>query len=151
MTIRKMNLSDLYQVTQLYRDSNSFAKKKDIYNWTKRGLEKYPNLNYVYEKNNKILGAISSILKKGKKAIINDIVVKEEYRGKTIGSKLMNKIIRTVREGKIKKISLWVHWSNSAAIPFYYRFGFRIKNCIKTRNIKDVPDGEDVTCLEKFI
>lgn len=151
MSIRRMNFSDLNEVINLYQDANLFAKKKDIQDWTKNGLEKYPHLNFVYEQNGKIIGAISAIFTKSKKIEINDIVVQKKYRGKTIGSRLMNKLLNSTKKYKIGKIALWVHYLNAAAIPFYYTFGFRITKSMKTKRIAGVPDGEDVICLEKYV
>ena len=148
-----MNFSDLDQVVRLYRDANLFAKKKDIYDWTRKGLKKYPNFNLVCIQNGEVevIGAISAILQNSEKAVINDIAVQKKYRGKTIGSKLMNKLVEVIKKENVKKIALWVHWSNAAAIPFYYRFGFRIKKCMRTKGMSGVPDGEATIHLEKFI
>jgi len=151
MSIRKMNFFDLSQVTHLYQDANIFAKKKDIWAWTEDGLIKYPSLNLVYEQDSKIIGAVSAVSKKNKKVEINDIVVLEGLRSKKIGSKLMGALLNILKKENVKEISLWVHWSNAAAIPFYYRFGFKIRKCLKTKNISGVPDGEDIIYLEKFI
>lgn len=151
MGIRKTNFSDLSQVVNLYQNANLFAKKKDIRDWTKDGLEKYPSLNFVYERNTKIVGSISAILIKNKSVEINDIVVLKKYRSKKIGTNLMDAILSVLKKENVKRVSLWVHWSNAASIPFYYKFGFQIKKCMKTKNISGVPDGEDIIYLEKFI
>lgn len=146
-----MSLSDLGSVVSLYQDANLFAKKKDILGWTKKGLGEYSHFNLVYVKGDKVIGAISAILSDKKTAMINDIAVQKSYRGNSIGSKLMKRLINILRKDNVNKITLWVHWSNAAAIPFYYRFGFRIKKCSKTKDISGVPDGEDVILLEKIV
>src|SRR3989344_6307994 len=134
MGIRRMNLSDLNQVVRLYRDANLFAKVKDIRYWTKDGLVRYPDLNFIYEQDGEIIGAISAVFTK-KDAEINDIAVLKKSRNRNIGSKLLGKLIHVLTKEDVKKISLWVHWSNAAAIPFYYKFGFTIKKYLKTKNI----------------
>jgi len=150
MAIRKMTFSDLDSAVGLYQYSNLFAKKKDIREWTVRGLRKSPDLNLVYEDDGVIIGAISAILK-GKRIEINDIAVQEKYRDRNIGTKLMRRLMDILSKEKIAEISLWVHWPNAAAIPFYYKFGFRIIKCARTKNIFGVPDGEDIIYLEKII
>jgi len=148
MKIEKMNIADLSQVETLYQAANLFAKKNYILNWTKDGLKKFPNLNLVYKKNKKIIGAISTILKTKNHAEINDIAVDKNNRGQGIGQKLIKKIIDDLKQIGVKKITLWVHWSNAQAIPFYYRLGFRITRFSRTKNIKGVPNGEDIIHLE---
>ncbi|HCW32120.1 MAG: acetyltransferase [Candidatus Peregrinibacteria bacterium GW2011_GWE2_39_6] len=151
MLIQKMTFPDLDKVATLYQDANSFAKKKDIFEWTKEGLMKFPNFNLVYKKNEKIIGAISAILLSKGKVEINDIAIQKKYRGQTIGSKLLKRLIKEFKKEGIKKITLWVHWSNARAIPFYYKLKFQIKKCTKTSNIDNVPNGEDIICLEQII
>ena len=146
-----MAAADLIQVINLYKDANQFAKKTDIKKWTTDGLKKYPAYNLVYEENGKILGAISAVQLKKNAIEINDIAVLKLDRNKQIGSKLMHAFFQAIIGIPIKKVSLWVHWKNAAAIPFYYKFGFKIHKYIQTKNISGVPNGEDVICLEKIL
>ena len=104
MKIEKMNIADLSQVETLYQAANLFAKKNDILNWTRDGLKKFPNLNLVYKKNKKIIGAISTILKTKNHAEINDIAVDKNNRGQGIGQKLIKKIIDDLKQIGVKKI-----------------------------------------------
>jgi N-acetylglutamate synthase-like GNAT family acetyltransferase len=149
MTIKQMTDNDLPAVTDLYVDANQFAKKKDILIWTKRGLTKFPKLDLVCEKNEKIIGAISAIRTRNNAAIINDIAVLKKYRSHHIGKKLMQAILLELKKEKIKRIELWVHWKNSRAIPFYYQFGFHLKRITRTKGVEGVPDGEDIVQMEK--
>ncbi len=151
MSIRRMYLSDLRGVVHLYQDANIFTNKKAIDDWTRKGLESYPQLSLIYEQNGEIIGAISAVLGNQRRAIINDISIQRKYRGRGIGRKLMIKIIGAITKENINQITLWVHWSNARAIPFYYSFGFRIKKCTRTYHINGVPNGEDIIYLEKNI
>jgi len=148
MSLRQMRFSDLNEVVCLYQDANLFAKKTEIYTWTEKGLNSYPHLNLVYIQKGQIIGAVSAILQKGKKAFINDIAIAKNYRNKKYGSKLLSKIIEIIKTEKVNSIHLWVYWKNAAVIPFYYKFGFKIKKCINTKNISGVSDGEDFISLE---
>ncbi|MEX0921095.1 MAG: GNAT family N-acetyltransferase [Candidatus Pacearchaeota archaeon] len=150
MVIIKMNFSDLESVVKLYRDANLFANIEDIRKWTLEGLKKHPDYNLVYKQNGKIIAAISAVMKKD--AIeINDIAVLRSARNKKIGTNLMYYFLKKITKSKVSKIVLWVHWKNTSAIPFYYKFGFQIKKCLKTKGISGVPDGEDIIYLEKII
>lgn len=149
MKIRQMQKSDLSNVVNLYVDANLFAKKSDILTWTKEGLKNFPQLNLVYEDKGRIEGAVSAVLLNKRTAEINDIVVTERYRHKHIGTRLMENILQALQEYEVKKVTLWVHWQNTGAIPFYYGIGFRIKKVSCTYNIFGVPNGQDIVHLEK--
>ncbi|HEY4490005.1 MAG TPA: GNAT family N-acetyltransferase [Candidatus Paceibacterota bacterium] len=143
-----MEKTDIRRVVSLYLDANTFATKENISKWTLEGLLKYPLLNLVAEKNSNIVGAVSGILRKNI-GVINDIAVKNNYRNQKIGNLLFQKILNKFKKLKVQKITLWVHFSNIRAIPFYYRFGFKIKRISTTKNIKFVPNGEQIFHLEK--
>ena len=140
---------DLNIVADLYKDANKFTNKKNILNWTKENLENFSRYHLVFEKKNRIAGAISGVVSKNKIAIIEDVAIHKSYRGKKIGSKLIRNLMDKFRKDGIKKVRLWVHWTDAQAIPFYYRHGFRIIRFQKTKNIKYVPNGEDILILEK--
>ncbi len=192
MKLQKMRLEDINQVSKLYQEANQFTTVKNIHNWTIEGLNKFPQLNFVIEDGQKIIGAISAILKNKKGAVINDIAVLREYQSKHVGSRLMERLLKELKRQEVKnpnhsravrhslrtaigdfysqkwdiklrsraaeykthfsgieKITLWVHWKNSRAIPFYYRSGFKMKRVSQTQNIPGVPDGEDIIHLER--
>ncbi len=144
-----MKLKDIDPALQLYQVANPFSTKKNIRKWTLEGLEQFPQLNFVIEEQEKIVGAISTVLKNKKCAEINDIAVQREYQNKRLGSRLMKRIFQEFKKQRIEKVSLWVHWTNLRAVPFYYRWGFKIKDVSQTQNIPGVPDGEDIIHLER--
>ena len=57
---------------------------------------------------------------------IANIVVKEEYRNKKIGSKLIEYLIKIGKEENIKNITLEVKVSNNIAINLYKKYNFNI-------------------------
>ncbi len=67
-----------------------------------------------------------------------------EFRGKGIGSKLLEKVIDKSREFGLEKIELHVYTSNKSAINLYKKFGFEEEGLIKKyRKL----DGEYFDCL----
>lgn len=67
-----------------------------------------------------------------------------EYRGKGIGSKLLEKVLDRGREFGLEKIELHVYTSNQAAIALYKKFGFEEEGLIKKyRKL----DGKYFDCL----
>lgn len=73
-----------------------------------------------------------------------------EYRGKGIGSKLLEKVIEKAQEFGLEKIELHVYTTNEPAIALYKKFGFEEEGVIrKYRKL----DGEYFDCLSmaKFL
>ena len=56
---------------------------------------------------------------------LDDILVKEEYRNKGIGNKLMSYLISIAISEKVINITLEVRKSNDIARNMYKKFGFR--------------------------
>jgi ribosomal protein S18 acetylase RimI-like enzyme len=148
--IREMTEKDLDKVGNLYKDANKFTTKDNILNWTKKDLDNFPQYHLVFEKDHRILGAISGTLRK-KIANIEDIATNKSYRGKRIGSELIKFLINRFKKNGVKRVKLWVHWANTEAIPFYYKHSFKIIKFQRTNNIKDIPDGEDILILERVL
>lgn len=62
----------------------------------------------------------------GKSLYLDDLYVKEAYRGQNIGSRLIDKLKETARVENCKRLRLQVlHW-NAKAIGFYQKTGFYI-------------------------
>lgn len=53
------------------------------------------------------------------------IVISESYRGKGLGTLLMNELLRLARKNKIYKVVLNVNVDNIKAIRLYEKYGFR--------------------------
>ncbi len=70
---------------------------------------------------------------------IIDIIVSENYRGKGIGSKLMEELIARAKNENIKNITLEVKNQNCPAIFLYEKYGFK-KMAIR-KNYYDDTDG----------
>ncbi len=59
----------------------------------------------------------------GKSLYLDDLYVKEVYRGHKIGSKLLDKVIETGRQNNCKRIRWQVLNWNKPAIDFYQKLG----------------------------
>lgn len=149
MKIRQMTEADLRQVAKLYEEANQFASHRDILKWTKKGLKEFPRLNYVCDRQGKVICGISAILLSKSVAEINDLTVVKGLRNRHIGSQLIKRMLDCLRELGVKKARLWVHWKNTRAIPFYHRHGFHLLKTGITKGIEGVPDGEDIIYMEK--
>lgn len=85
----------------------------------------------VAKDGNKIVGSITVALyhiPTGKKAIIEDVVVDKNTRGKGIASQLMKRAIEVARKGGARKIELTSNPTRIAANKMYVKFGFKVRH-----------------------
>ena len=106
--IRNITDKDLFEVNKLLQIFNVEYSENEFRNVL------------VYEENNVIVGVLVYLLIYDR-AEIEYIVVKDEYKNKGIGSKLLKYI-----EKDIKNITLEVRESNTTAINFYKKNGYSI-------------------------
>ena len=85
---------------------------------------------YVAENNGEIIGMALYYFVYytwvGKALYLDDLYVKEAYRGKGIGKKLMQKMMEVARDEKCHRMRLQVLNWNSKAIDFYRKTGFTV-------------------------
>ena len=95
--------------------------------------------------NNKVVGyaGMWQIFDEGH---ITNIAVHPEFRENGIGSRLLKKLIEISREKGIKKITLEVRKSNTAAKNLYYKYGFKEEG-IRKSYYSD--NGEDAIIMWK--
>ena len=77
-----------------------------------------------YIEDNNVLGELKYSLIYERKEVDN-ILVKEEYRSRGIGTKLMSYLVSEAIHHKVINITLEVRVSNIRAINLYKKFGFR--------------------------
>lgn len=120
-------LSDKTVCLPLYDDEFQISDDKEI-----EIIERYYNSNtdvfFVVEHNEEIIGILNSN-SNSRKATVHDISfgmsIKNEYRNKGIGSKLLNSFINWAKEKPyLYAINLTVWKENVNAIKLYEKFGF---------------------------
>ncbi len=142
ITIRKATNKDLSKLMELIKDVVDYHYKIDKYYkpFSKyKGLDKYAegqlkdkNVKMlVAENNGEIIGRIVGIIIKAPPYItpkkignIDDAFIKENYRNKEIGKKLINELFKWFKEKKIKHIELSVDARNNIGIKAWKKFGF---------------------------
>ena len=78
-------------------------------------------------------------------ADIANIAVRESYRGKGIGKKLVNALVKKLYARGVRRIFLEVRVSNAAAMALYLRCGF-VGVAVRPRYY---GDGEDALVMKK--
>jgi ribosomal-protein-alanine N-acetyltransferase len=101
----------------------------------------------VAEENNDVVGFILGISPAPKQARILILAVDEKYRGRNIGSALLNAFIQACIVKDTRLITLEVRTTNDAAIRFYGKHGFNIVHMIPNY----YKDGENGYIMHKTI
>ncbi len=96
--------------------------------WKKR-QKKWKNVlsksSFVYSVwNGKKLVGLGRIMEDGVMCMFYDIGVHPDYQGKGVGKKIMNALIKKVKNKKFASIGLFAWEENPGNIPFYEKFGF---------------------------
>ncbi|TBW30418.1 GNAT family N-acetyltransferase [Gramella sp. KN1008] len=133
MNIRKAQKEDMGEVLKLIKELAVFEKEPeaviiDENDLIRDGFGKNPAFHcFVAEANEKIEGMALVYFRystwKGKTVHLEDLIVREKFRGKGLGSALYTEVIKFAAEEKVKRTE-WVvlNWNKTAA-DFYRRSG----------------------------
>ncbi len=98
---------------ELRKEFDELIKKKDIF-------------IYFLEEDKKVLGFVNILWISNKKvSYLNDILIKEEFRGKGYGKILMDKFMDFSKKKGAKQLGLGVRVENKNAIKMYEKYGFK--------------------------
>ena len=130
--IRKGKKEDLPQVLELIKELAHYEKAPQEVTVKLQELERdsfgaHPVFYfYVAEAESKIVGTSIYYIKystwKGKCVFLEDIIVNESHRGKQIGKKLFEEVIKASKEMNAKRMEWQVLDWNEPAINFYKKF-----------------------------
>ncbi len=123
--IRKMTGRDIAEVSELAPLANPHAIKEEYKKRIIKVLEENPDLSFVAVKGGKVIGYVQAGVC-GSTAVVEDLAVGTEYQGKGVGEKLLRKELEALRRRNVRLVFAEVHNKCASAIPFYYKFGFRI-------------------------
>lgn len=125
MIIRDLSIRDYDELTRFWR-VNYFVGEIDSVDKLKTFLEKNPKLSVVAIDGAKIVGtALGSF--DGRRGYLQKLVVAKDYRGKGLGRKLVDEIIKRLRSAGATYIPIAVEES---LVPFYTECGFKKTNQI---------------------
>lgn len=134
--IRRAERNDMPEVLELIRELAVFEREPDAVEITVEDLQhegfgENPLFTcFVAEMQDEIVGAALIYYRfstwKGRTLHLEDLIVKEEMRGKGIGEALYSEVIKFAAEQKLKRIAWDVLDWNEGAIKFYERSGAKI-------------------------
>lgn len=157
--IRKATLEDVPRILELWKalmgghvryygyGRGIFTYKKDkaaIYlKFLKKQLRRRNAIVFVAEADGKIAGHVMVEVQKlppiyvhDKNAYICEIIVDERYRGKGVGTMLLEEAERWARKKKMYSIGLMVHTDNEKAFSVYRKAGFNAHHLKMAKIVK---------------
>jgi len=141
LIIRRAKDSDIGDIVHLWKrnivTNNTPAEIKQMF-------QSHSKYFYLAKEDNLIVGFVAGT-SKWRLGRISGIAVEEEYRGRSIGNKLLNIVENTFIKEDINEIYLEVRVSNHKAIRFYENQGY------KQIKIKKAyySNGEDAVLYKK--
>lgn len=96
----------------------------DSYEGIEKFLKRNPTTNFVYEMEEKIVGAILCG-HDGRRAYIYHAVVDSDFRGRGIGKELVDAVIESLRAIHIHKSALVVFKDNGIGNGFWESYGYK--------------------------
>ena len=102
-------------------------EKNKIINYVDNNISKDIKLYKTIKVAGKISGCVL-LTRKNNDLLLDELFIDEEYRGKGIGTSIINNIIKDNQD-----VHLWVYKENKNAIKLYKKLGFKIKEETETR------------------
>ena len=127
--IRKANLGDINQINSLAEEllGSPVGDREEMF---VKALENKNYLCLVAETNGEVVGfidmwAFPDASHGAYLAQIQNLIVTEKMRGKGIGTRLIEEIIRFFKKKKYHELHVWTEKENRGAVQLYKRLGFR--------------------------
>lgn len=154
MEFRKIRLEALKENPSSFGTSYEEEVGRSEEQWKER-LNDKKRITLIAFDNDRPVGTIGAKLETPLKishiANITFVYVTPQYRGKSISTKLMEFVLKRIKEkGKIKKVSLHVVKEMAPAIKLYKNFGFQIVGELKNE-IKVGKKYYDSLVMELFL
>ncbi len=129
--LKELNRDIVKELIEVYisgysdMDKYHYTRIRDIKRYIKWLFKRDKNGFFVAKDGDKIVGFAACDADWNGGGAIHEIVVRKEYQGRGIGTKLMQKCLSYLSRN-VNKIELYVGSENKRAIKFYKKFGFRI-------------------------
>ena len=138
VSIRKARLTkeDIESFVETYKsayrglEEYAYVKEKSIRYYFRWLFKRDSDGFFVAELNGMVVGFVACDshwhnLFHEKMGEIHELVVREEYKGRGIGKKLMERAEQYLKSKGHNKIGLWVGENNARAIKFYEALGYK--------------------------
>jgi len=138
LLIRKIELKDADQISEIQSSINSTAAGIDFRRIIEQQLQRDEDLSYVSEINGKVVGFIISSFVYGgfgleKSAWITNFGVHPDFMAKGIGKALALELFKVYKDKGIKNIFSSVPWDSVDILSFFKTLGFDRSSLINLR------------------
>lgn len=147
MNIRKGEIADMPEVLALITELAVFEKEPDavvvtVSDLERDGFSENPLFHtFIAENNGEIVGMALYYYRystwKGKTIHLEDLIVKEQFRGSGAGFALYAEIIKQGKKDQVRRIEWNVLDWNTPAIDFYEKSGARILQDWRVANMDE--------------
>jgi ribosomal protein S18 acetylase RimI-like enzyme len=122
MTFRSMTISDYEYCRALWRDTPGIRlTKADSMDAIASYLRRNPGMSFVCVENDEVIGT-SMCGHDGRRGYLYHVAVKPEFRGKRIGTRLVEACLARLKEEGIGKCHLFVVAGNALGKAFWASF-----------------------------
>jgi len=125
---RRMKEKDIQGVMKMGKEAPGSAVTEETSFWTEEELKNWiKNSNdplIIAQVNDEIAGFILATIHPSLTATINNIIVKEEYQGKSIGTQLLNQCLEDFKKQGVVYVYIAVHLEDKELIDFMTQRGF---------------------------
>ena len=135
--LRQFTMNDYKDVMNLWQRTEGMGLRAldDSFEGIEKFLDRNPTTNFVYSKDEKIVGAILCG-HDGRRAYIYHAVVDSNYRGQRIGKELVDAVIDALRDIGINKSALVVFKNNTLGNGFWEHYGFKTREDLIYRDLQ---------------
>lgn len=125
MRLRELTIEDYDRLYDLWVKTPGVGlSDADVKDKINSFLQRNPALSFVYEDNNEIIGTVLCG-NDGRRGFIYHLVVREDYRGRGLGKKLVQECLDRLREIDILKCHLFVFADNEIGRSFWAGTGWK--------------------------
>lgn len=133
--LRTMTVEDYGKVYALWMSCKNmgFNNLDDSEEGIRKFLQRNPATSFVAEAEDQIVGVVLSG-HDGRRGYIYHMSVAQDYRGKRIGTGLLQKCLAALKEEGIHKVALLVFHRNEVGNAFWESQGFTVREDVAYRN-----------------
>jgi len=130
ISIRRAGMRDLSDILRIHEESFKELSSEDP-GWFRALIEsKSKRLVFlVIEVDGRVVGYCLAYRCRSR-GYIENIAVKGDYRGLSLGSKLLSEVERVLVEKGVREVYLAVKDWNTSAVNFYLKHGYRVKGVV---------------------
>ena len=129
MQFREFTLNDFDSVLNLWKKAGILISRSDTYEGLMSKLLRDPELFFVVEDNQKIIGVVMGSYD-GRRGWINHLAVDPEYQGKRIGQQIMEQLEIRFKQIGCEKVNLLIEKNNAKVQSFYEKQGYETDDLI---------------------